>query len=578
MNRRLLLALSILLLCLTVVGCGGGGRGSVGAPVVSNAPFIPTSFGAPPPGSPSVGDVLYTNSGQWSGSPTGFTYLWEDCNSGGGSCTTAAGSPTNTTRYQVASGDIGFTIRVAVTAAYSGHPSSTVQSAATAVVGSGEFPLAVSGNGRYLVQANSQPFLMVGDSPQSVIGNLTRAQADAYFTDRVSEGFNTVWINLLCADYTACNANGKSLDGSGTAPFTSGTSPSNYNIADPSSTYFAAAHQIVADAQADGLEVVLDPAETGGWEGFLESNGNSSTGATNPDYTYGAFLGTTFGDLKNIIWMSGNDFADVGQQFVDADVQAVANGIQSTDPSALQSLEINIPSPIDGIGTTSLDDTSNDWTGVLTMNGSYIYGPTYAGLLHARGQTPAMPTFLAEANYEGQDLDGHAGGTLQNIRLQAWWTMTTGTTGGLYGGPCYGITGSTSLTSCDTAGASVMARQESLLSGLEWYNLVPDTGNTFVTAGKGTESTSGDMDSSNWVTAALTPDDTLGMAFCPQTCSITVALSKMAGSTVARWYDPSNGSFTPISGSPFTNSGTHTFSDPGNNSAGDTDWVLLLQG
>lgn len=434
-----------------------------------------------------------------------------------------------------------------------------------------EFPLKVSTNSRFLETNNSTPFLMVGDSPQSVIGNLTEAQADAYFANRVSEGFNTVWINLLCADYTACNANGKSLDGSGTAPFTSGTSPSNYNIADPSSTYFAAAHQIVADAEADGLEVVLDPAETGGWEGFLEDNGNSSTGSSNPDYQYGVFLGNTFKDLDNIIWISGNDFADYKQDFVDADVQAVANGIQSTDPTALQSLELSIPA--DGtIGNTSLDDTSNDWTGVLNGNGAYTYVPTYQDILHGYGQTPTLPTFLEESAYEGQNQ-----GSPYVIRLEAWWTMLSGGAGYLYGGPCYGITSSTTLSTCDTDGVDYLEDQTALLSGLEWQNLVPDTAHSFVTAGFGTSSNTGNIDTSNYVTAALAPDNKLGMAYCPETCSITVALSKMDASTTARWWDPTNNTFTPISGSPFANSGTHTFSDPGNNNAGDTDWVLLLQ-
>jgi Putative collagen-binding domain of a collagenase len=51
----------------------------------------------------------------------------------------------------------------------------------------------------------------------------------------------------------------------------------------------------------------------------------------------------------------------------------------------------------------------------------------------------------------------------------------------------------------------------------------------------------------------------------------------MAGSTTARWFDPTNGTFTSISGSPFANTGSHSFTPPGNNSAGDADWVLVLQ-
>jgi hypothetical protein len=45
----------------------------------------------------------------------------------------------------------------------------------------------------------------------------------------------------------------------------------------------------------------------------------------------------------------------------------------------------------------------------------------------------------------------------------------------------------------------------------------------------------------------------------------------------ASWYDPTNGTFTPIPGSPLANSGTRDFTPSGNNSAGSGDWVLVLE-
>ena len=96
------------------------------------------------------------------------------------------------------------------------------------------YPLRASSNKRYLVDQSNQPFLLIGDAPQSLIGNignLTAAQAATYFADRASKGFNAVWINLLCANGTACNANGTTYDG--ISPFTTGSSPSDYDLATP---------------------------------------------------------------------------------------------------------------------------------------------------------------------------------------------------------------------------------------------------------------------------------------------------------------------------------------------------------
>jgi hypothetical protein len=45
----------------------------------------------------------------------------------------------------------------------------------------------------------------------------------------------------------------------------------------------------------------------------------------------------------------------------------------------------------------------------------------------------------------------------------------------------------------------------------------------------------------------------------------------------AQWYDPTNGTHLPISGSPFPNSGSRQFTPIGNNSAGDGDWILVLE-
>jgi hypothetical protein len=67
------------------------------------------------------------------------------------------------------------------------------------------------------------------------------------------------------------------------------------------------------------------------------------------------------------------------------------------------------------------------------------------------------------------------------------------------------------------------------------------------------------------------------MAYIPTARTITVDMSKLSGSATARWYDPSAGTFTAVSGSPFANSGSRNFSTPGNNFGGDQDWVLALE-
>jgi hypothetical protein len=54
-------------------------------------------------------------------------------------------------------------------------------------------------------------------------------------------------------------------------------------------------------------------------------------------------------------------------------------------------------------------------------------------------------------------------------------------------------------------------------------------------------------------------------------------MSRLAGPAVTRWYDPAGGIFVPITGSPFTNSGSRNFTPPGTNADGDGGWVLALE-
>jgi hypothetical protein len=77
------------------------------------------------------------------------------------------------------------------------------------------FPLKVSANGRYLLDQNDKPFRTQGDSAQSLITNLTYAEAEIYFTVRLKQGFNTININLL-EDKFALNA---PANRNGDAPF-----------------------------------------------------------------------------------------------------------------------------------------------------------------------------------------------------------------------------------------------------------------------------------------------------------------------------------------------------------------------
>jgi hypothetical protein len=118
---------------VTVTAANAGGTApalSAPSPVVSSAP---PGNSAPPSitGAAQQGGGLSASNGNWSNSPSSFSYQWLQCNASGNSCTAIAGATAGT--YTPGAGDIGHTLRVTVTAA---NPSGSapVTSAQTAVV------------------------------------------------------------------------------------------------------------------------------------------------------------------------------------------------------------------------------------------------------------------------------------------------------------------------------------------------------------------------------------------------------------------------------------------------------------
>ena len=108
------------------------------AKAVSNATAIVVAQAGPPNTSPptisgtaTVGSTLTANPGTWTGSSITFAYQWRQCDASGANCTTITAATGNT--YVIASGDVGHTIRVAVTGT-DATGSNTVTSAQTATV------------------------------------------------------------------------------------------------------------------------------------------------------------------------------------------------------------------------------------------------------------------------------------------------------------------------------------------------------------------------------------------------------------------------------------------------------------
>jgi hypothetical protein len=417
------------------------------------------------------------------------------------------------------------------------------------------FPVGVSANHRYLVDQDGAPYLLVGDSPQCLAAQLSPADMGYFFADRERHGFNAMWVDILCGPYTGGRSDYSTYDG--ILPFTTSN-----DLSTPNPKYFARIDTMVKLAADHGITLLLQPAETGSFRELLRSNGVAK------DFTYGAYLGSRYKDAPNILWMSGNDYyADQWATF-DPYTIALARGLRTTDPNRLQTLELYPP----GLST----DNPN-WSGLTNINSAYTYSPTYAAVLRGYDHTPTMPVIMIEANYEGENNYGGPPATPQILRRQEYWTMLSGATGQLYGNHfTWGFQNGPWKDQFDTVGATQVAYMANFFNSLAWYDLVPDQGHTLVTAGYGTPTASGLVSDSDYVVAAMAADRSLAVIYLPTASTITVNMSRFSGPVSARWFDPTNGTYTPVSGGPIPNAGSRQFEPKRANSEGDSDWVLLL--
>ena len=144
----------------------------------------------------------------------------------------------------------------------------TTQGVATTPVAMPAYPLKVSADGRSLVDQKGTPFFMVGDSPQTIMEQVSTNDLETYLTDRAGRGFNALWI------YPVDNADqtGAPKNYYGNVPFDG----ADFTNEDPA--YWALVDYELNRVAAYGMLAVLEPCFVGlaTNNGYLGSITNSS--------------------------------------------------------------------------------------------------------------------------------------------------------------------------------------------------------------------------------------------------------------------------------------------------------------
>ena len=427
-------------------------------------------------------------------------------------------------------------------------------------------------NRHLLEDENGTPFFMAGVCPQNMVHWSTPDQMDAYFADRQARHFNFAWIVVNGFDFPVAGSEKPSTnptDAHGNSMLLHGTSwnPQNLNPA-----YVASVDAIVKSAANHGIYLFLDPFSVGydpGPTGF-----DPSQHSNDEMRQWGEFWGNRYKNYSHINFTLGND------KLVWPQVDSVVDGLKKYMPDRLMTTDWIAGPPdynSDVTGPRKFYDLGHRW---INFNAWYQYhAPQWATWYHYNMVDPVMPTCIFETFYEHCDY-GHPkpSPTIPRMMREEEWGAV------LNGGSGFGILGSPDDVEDPmrwlgkTPGVEQAEHCITFFTARRWYELIPDWSHTFLTSQSGTPG----KDDFTYVSASLTSDSSLGVCYYPgesgKRFHLTVNMSKMGGGTGnsrARWYDPTNGTYTTIGA--LANSGSHTFTNPEANSKGDADWVLVLE-
>jgi hypothetical protein len=404
---------------------------------------------------------------------------------------------------------------------------------------------------RFLVDSSGQPFLVWGESAWNLGVQIGVAAQNAYMDDRVARGINSIEVMALSR-----YQDGDPRDADGTAPF---TTPGDFATFNPA--YFNKLADVVSRARARGLVVFLSPAWAGydanqGFHDMIVANGTAKC------RNYGRAIATMFEPFDNIVWIMGGDKPG---SFSIAEYDAMTQGIREVDTRHLVTAHWNFAPSDSRVGPWQDIAGAYDWSS----------GTVYGQVRNEYDENDS-PVVVLESLYE---LNAQYGSSTKVLRIQSISSLLMGAKGYFFGHEGVWHFGSRNGNLApQSQGApydlnSVGMRQYAVLGAFlkarSWQDLVPDLSSSLVTGGRGS------YGSASYVTAARTPNRRLGVAYVPNGGTITINLAQMSLPLVARWFDPTNGSY--VAAGTFSTAASQAFTTPGNNSTADADWLLTLE-
>jgi len=447
--------------------------------------------------------------------------------------------------------------------------------------------LRVSGNQRFLVTEDGQPFFWLGDTAWRLMLKASTSDSDSqpaidrYFANRAAKGFNVVQTRIV--------GGGNDEGAGGHLAFEEGDFSRPKVLDGPNNDFWDRIDRIIGRGAAHGLYFALLPV-------WANSVANDHQWVRDPAtaYRYGHFMGARYGGRNNIIWIMGGDMFSPGRgvedpkrmKMVRAMTEGVADGASGVDNYDGQAdwdrvlMSYHPPGNNRSSSQFFHDEPWLDFNMIQTTTRFTFANYNTVAFDYAR--TPAKPTFECEAAYEeslplnDRDRARRPGARVGpwDVRRAAYWSVFAGGFGFTYGNRNFiswlrkGETSGNGAyrpwyESLDTPGAFDMTHLKALMESRPFLSRIPDDSILI----------DGGHESPDRLVATRDRDGRYVLVYTPTGRDITVVMSAVSGSAAkAWWFNPRDGTATEIGG--FSTAGTHTFEPPTTDLG--PDWVLVL--
>ncbi len=397
--------------------------------------------------------------------------------------------------------------------------------AAPDLEGVGLAPVAVSENGKYLVDDQGNPFFWMGDTAWNLTHRLTREEIEAYLDDRQDKGFNVILFRLPFRDLEGEPQNTNPY---GQVPF------QDKDITQPNEDYFELVDFVLDEMEEREMVAGLLPL----WGSVV--GGEFGYDITEDDIlAYANWLSHRYLDRNNIIWISGGDTGKdnrweiLGSELKNADPQKLV----TFHPGRKRLSSYHLYGDADWldfhmIQTGHSPDLETNYTTI-----DEIY------------RESSKPVLNGEPAYEDIVDENRDRISPHQVRKAAYWSLLAGSFGHVYGHveifqfaramegqPDTWGANNPWTDSMDAPGIKQIALLTELMRSVPWHRFQP----------KQNLVASDNPAGPAHIRAAAMDDGSIAWIYFPENQEATIDLSQLQGSFGARWFDPATGEIQEI--------------------------------